>query len=255
MSKELLYRLNGNKNGKLKEYLDSFKDPINIAWYPSGGKDFRPLLYLSRKYSEINPASEEENLFPNFFIYTDYHPWSSPPKFFDTPIIHNDGRTEVIVDYMEELPVLNLPLDAEIVVFPKRSKVTNRVVFLELKVKSNILGDFKYPVIYAFVENEVFCSKILLSNNYSISHIIHIRYGGGCGGGGRASGIWLLYVLKRLGCKVFISDGHYSFQSGDEAALRLYPNLNGKIPKMRVIRTLKSESWSNHGDVTWNLII
>lgn len=247
MSKELLYRLNGNKNGRLKEYLDSLKEPLNIAWYPSAGLDFRPTLYLSQIYSETDPASIKEDTFPNFFIYTDY--LTSIP---DTSTIYEDSRTKVIVENIEELPRLGLPLNNEIVAIPGGSAETGKVVFIEIKVTSNKLGEFKYPVIYASVENEAFCSKILLPMNSDISHIMHVKYGGGLGGA-KMSGVWLLNVLKRLNCKIFVTDGGYQLDA-DQTAFTIYPNLNGDRPKLDVIRTMDKEKWSNLDDVTWNIV-
>jgi len=255
MSKELLYKINGDTNGILKRYLDTLEEPINIAWYPSSGDDFRALFYLSKKYSEINPASIKENTFPNFFIYTDYFPWCKP-KFFDSPVIFEDIGIVVTVDNFEELPELGLPVNPELVRFPKGSIVTGKVFFLEVKIKSKKLGEYKYPVIYAFVENEEFCSKILLPMKNNISHIIHIRDGGGSTGGGSGA-TWLLKVLKRLNCKIFIDDGtalHYGAPDDDSFLFKMYPNLNGEIPKMEAIRTIKSELWSGYGDVSWNII-
>ena len=46
MSIELLKFLNGNNNGLLKAFIDKVGDNPNIAWYPSAGTDFKPLLYL-----------------------------------------------------------------------------------------------------------------------------------------------------------------------------------------------------------------
>jgi hypothetical protein len=250
MSKELLTFLNGNKKGKFKSYLENLSDNPSIAWYPSAGSDFRALLYLNPKYSELNPASQEEKLFPEIFIFTDYYPWTTS-TFLDSPIIHDDGRTQITVNTIEELPGLYLPVDKEIVDFPEGSIATGKVLFLEVLVKSNLLGDFKYPVIYAFVENEPFCSKVLLLHKSIISHIIHIRYGGGACGGGKSSGIWVQNVLRQLNCKVFVTDGHYSLQSGDMAAYKLYPNLFGKPTQMKITRKIKSEGWSGHGDVSW----
>jgi len=232
MSKELLYRLNGNKNGILKEYLDSIKEPLNIARYPSAGEDFRPMLYLSHKYFE--PAPIPETIFPNFFIYSDYFPWTGT-TFLDTPTIYEDRKTKVEVLDIEELPRLNWRLDSDIVYFRHGSVATGRVLFLKIKITSMQLGELQYPLIYAFVENEQFCSKILLPMNCSISHIIHVRYGGGLGGGGIASGAWLLNVLKRLNCKVYITDGEYTPSSGDEAAYIKYENLRGEKPEMKAI--------------------
>lgn len=253
MSKELLTFLNGNNNGKFKKYLEKLSDNPCIAWYPSAGEDFRALLYLNPEFSRLNPATQVETLFPEIFIFTDYFPWTFS-TFLDSKIVHDDGRTKITVNTIEELPGLGLPIDDEIVDFTEGSVATGKVLFLELIVESNVLGKRKYPLIYAFVENEPFCSKILLTQKSTISHIIHIRYGGGCAGGGHSSGIWLLNVLKRLNCKVFISDGHYFLQEGDKAAYKLYPNLKGTAPKMNVIRTINSENWSEHGDISWNVI-
>jgi hypothetical protein len=226
----------------------------NIAWYPSAGSDFRALLYMSPEYAKINPAKKREERFPDIFLYTDYYPWPGS-GFLDSSTIYKDARTLVKLDKMEELPGLNLPIDNEIAVFPEGSKVTGRTLYLEVSIRSDILGEFTYPVVYAFVENEPFCSRVLLSGKNRISHIIHVRYGGGCGGGGRSSGVWVRNVLKRLGCEVFVTDRHYDMQSGDEEACRLYPNLRGRRPAMEIVRSIKSKSWSGHGDVAWNVLV
>lgn len=256
MSKQLLYNLNDNKNGNFRRYLDNFNGEPRIAWYLSAGTDFRPLLYLSRLFANISkPVTGTEPAPPDIFLFTDYFPWSQS-DFLDTPNIHIDDRTEVLVTSMEELPLLNIPLDAEIVAFPTGSIATRRVIFMEVTVNSTVLGEISYPVIYAFAENESFCAEKILPLNGRISHVIHVRYGGGCGGGGFASGIWINNVLKRLQCEVLITDGHYSMQAGDEWAQRRYPVLapHGRPPKFVPIRVVPSKSWSNHGDVSWNLI-
>ena len=62
-----------------------------------------------------------------------------------------------------------------------------------------------------------------------------------------------LCLIRCLGNNVIITDSHYGLHNGDEAAYRLYPELRGTHPAMRVIRTVKSEGWSGHGDVSWNV--
>ncbi len=85
--------------------------------------------------------------------------------------------------------------------------------------------------------------------------MIHVRYGGGLGEGGRASGVWILGVLNKLHCKVFITDGHYAMQDGDKSAMKLYPNLKGKPPsKMKEIRMIEGRKWSDYGDVRWYIL-
>ncbi len=252
MSKELLEYLNGNTDGRLRKLIDTLPATPSIAWYPSSGEDFRALLYLSPEYAKQHPAGQAET-FPDIFLYTDHCPWTGS-KFLSTPVVHEDKRTKISVQYMEELPRITVPVDREIVHFPDKSPGLGKVFFLELLVESNQLGTYTYPVIFCFVENEAFCAKVLLRKNGIISHAIHVRYGGGCGGGGNASGIWVPNVLTRLGCKVIVTDSHYYLQNGDEAAYRLYPELRGTHPVMRVIRTVKSDGWSGHGDVSWNIV-
>ena len=258
MSIQLLKHLNGNKNGGLKKFIDRFegKGEPRICWYPSAGEDFRALLYLHVNYSEMSPAMKDDPASPDIFLFTDYFPWKYS-GFLDTKIIFSDERTNIIVDVMEELPRLNTSLHHDIVDFPEGSNATGRALFLTIRVDSSKLGQFSFPVIYAFAENESFCAEVLLPDKAMLSHIIHIRYGGGCCGGGKASGVWMLNVLKRLGCELFITDGHYCWQRGDESAKRFYPVLGGNEtePVLECIRTVKSSNWSGHGDVTWNRVL
>ena len=251
MSKKLLCDLNGSKRGAFYKYIDGFKGEPRIAWYPSVGEDFRALLYLSPEYARINPPSEPEPLPPDIFLFTDYFPDSSS-SFLDSREIYLDDRTRISVNKIEELPRVDLSLDKEIVDL-QGSHATGHAVFMEIEASSNILGKHSYPVVYVFAENESFCAKKLIPLDAKISHVIHVRYGGGLGGGGKATGIWVLNVLQRLNCEVFITDGHYAMQSGDEAALRLYPELLGIAPGFKEIRFLRSAGWSGHGDVTWNI--
>lgn len=254
MSKRLLYTLNGNYNGLLRKFLDLQENP-RTAWYPSAGTDFHPLLYLSKEFTAISPPGRPEPEPPDIFLFTDYFPWDHS-TFLDIPRIYLDNRTEVLVDKMEELPPLNLALDDQIVDFPKGSRATGRVVYLDVRISSNKLGTFNTPVLYVFAENEVFCAEKILPLKIKIPFVIHVRYGGGAGGGGKSTGIWLLNILNHIGCEVFIHDGHFRMQSGDERAMQLYPALSGpcQLPHSETIRTLPGQAWSDYGSVSWDLI-
>lgn len=95
MSKKLLYNLNGEKTGAFRKWLDNFKGEPRIAWYPSAMEDFRDLLYLNRKYSEINPPSNPEPPPPDIFLHTDYN-W----QFSNLTVGHQiyfDKRTSVFI--------------------------------------------------------------------------------------------------------------------------------------------------------------
>ena len=258
MSKELLEALNGTNRGEFKRFLDSCKGNPRIAWYPSAGEDFRDLMYLNPLYSKITPPEFPEPKSPDIFLHTDYFPWDMS-RFLDTPEIYDkDGRTKVTVKSIEQLPDCNLPRDRGIVDFPQRNAASGKVVFMNVEIDSHRLGIFTAPVIYVFAENEAFCAKRILKYNAKISHVIHIRYGGGLGGGGKASGVWLENILLDVSCECFITDGHGNLQPGDELAMKLYPKLKGstsKKPALRQIRKIDGRFWSEHGDVSWNLLL
>lgn len=254
MSRQLLSSLNGNKNGQLKKFIDNFEGEPRIAWYPSAGEDFRAMLYLHPNYSILNPATEQEPAAPDIFLFTDYFPWEFS-RFLDKNFVYGDSRTSVIIESIEELPNLMLPLHSEIVDFIEGSKATDRAVFMKIRINSDRLGKMTIPVIYAFAENEAFCAEKLLPNHAILSHIVHVRYGGGCGGGGKASGIWLLNVLEKLQCEMYVTDTHYNWQQGDLKALELYPIIPViTTAKLISIRTISGISWSGHGDVSFNLV-
>jgi len=254
MTRQLLSSLNGNKTGLLKKFLDDFKGDPRIAWYPSAGEDFRALLYLHPSFSHLNPASRQEPQPPDLFLFTDYFPWQDS-TFMDKKTIYSDNKTTVKIEHIEELPRLNLPLHEELVDFKEGSAATDRAVFLKIRIDSDRLGSISYPVVYAFAENETFYCKKLVPSKATISHIIHVRYGGGCGGGGHASGVWLLNVLKTLSCELFITDGHHHWQRGDEFALESCPSIPRETnAQLTPIRVVQSHGWSGHGDVSWNLV-
>ncbi len=253
MSRRLLQALNGKNTGKLAEYLKTLDRDPRIAWYPSSGEDFRDLLFLHKSYNDENISGKVPEP-PEFFIHTDYFPWSTS-TFLDTPIIHDDHRTKITVTALEELPGLNLPLDREIVTFDG-SHATGKVLYLELLVESNRFGSFTARLIYAFVENEAFCARVVLPNAGRFSHVVRVVYGSGFGGG-YANGIWLKNILPRVGCEVFITDDrHYSWSRGDKAAIILYPELGPQSSELenefdpdKVIYSTRN--WHERTNVRW----
>lgn len=253
----ILETLNGTKTGKLYEFIQQLKTKRNprIAWYPSAGDDFRGVLYLSKEYSAFNPATEIEPEPPDIFLFTDYFPWTDS-KFLDTNIIYRDGRTSIEIKHIEELPKLNLERHPEIVEKIEPNHATNRVVYMELEVKSSVLKDFTNPVkvIYAFVENEAFYCDLLQKHQPHISHLIHVRYGGGLGGGGYASGRWLQSVLEKIGCEIYVNDNETSYKDGDRFFMKKCQIHSIERFDYPIIRTIPQDYWSYHGPVCWSKI-
>jgi hypothetical protein len=252
MSTEFLKSLNGRNRGALRDWIDRLDHEPRIAWYPSAGEDFLDLMYLHPGFRERSPAVQTVPPAPDIFLHSDYFPWQSS-RFLDSRWLYRDHRTSVLVTAIEELPRLDLPLDPDIVHFPEGSSATGRVLFLQLEVSSDKLGCFSAPLIYAFVENAALCAARMLPYQARVSHVVHVRSGGGLGGGGYTNGAWLLQVLERLQCELFISDGHLQHRSGDDRVLELFPNLAGpQVGLLEPIRTLPGASWSDHGDVSWH---
>ena len=255
MSKKLLETLNGNNNGAFRFWLDNLIPEPRIAWYPSAGEDFSDLLFLSQRYTDLNRGAQDDPPAPHIFLHTDYFPYKDS-KFLDKRTFNIDERTKARIKTIEELPPCDLPLDGGIVCSRDGGPATGRVVFLEMEVDSPALGKFAAEVLYVFAENAAFCAKLALPTGAKFSHIVHVRHGGGCGGGGHASGAWLLNVLGKLGCEVFITDGKYHVQSGDLRVCEIYPALSGEMDAtvLRQFRLIPSHKWSSHGDVSWNFV-
>ncbi|OGB69821.1 MAG: hypothetical protein A2486_04435 [Burkholderiales bacterium RIFOXYC12_FULL_65_23] len=252
MSIEFLQSLNGLNRGPFRDWLDRLDHEPRIAWYPSAGEDFRDLMYLHPGFRELSPAAQPEPAAPSIFLHSDYFPWKSS-RFLDSRWLYRDHRTHISVKAVEELPRLDLPLDPGIVHFPEGSSATGRVLFMQLEVNSDPLGCFSVPLIYAFVENAALCATRMLPHQARVSHIVHVRSGGGLCGGGYTNGACLLQSLERLQCELFISDGHLQHRSGDDRALALFPNLAGpQASLLDPIRMLPGTSWSHHGDVSWH---
>ncbi len=247
MSMRFLKAMNGNRRGKFAEYIAQQVTEPRILWYPSAGTDFRDLLFA---HPHLVASGEPPP--PDLFVHTDYYPWEGS-TFLDTPLLHTDSRTTVRVVHCEALPDFAGQLDPEVVHFPEGSKATGKVLFMKLEIESSVLGRFTRPLLYVFSENAAFCARRALPNHARFSHIVRVRFGGGCGGGGDSSGIWLWNALGSLGCEVFATDGHDHLQGGDRQIMRLYPELaaTGSRPATTLLRTVPGRSWSEHGDVDW----
>lgn len=253
INNSFLYKLSNPRSSLFSSFLrESRQLDLNVCWYPSAGFDFRLLLYLSDQYNiYCNSAISKEHRSPDIFILTDYY---TSPNFLKDSILYEDKYTKISVIDSEKLMPLNMRYSLELVNL-NQDRRYNNVTFVQALVESKQLGTFKAPFIYINTINEYFCVDFLIKNQANVSHIVHIRYGGGCGGGGYASGAWLNNVLGLLKTEVYITDNHENFQSGDDAFLSQFPELKlQKIPTKKLFRTIPSKDWSNHGDISWYMI-
>jgi len=251
----ILEEINGGQNGIFKRFIDSFNKSPRIAWYPSAGNDFHSMSFFSQTFLTSEPASIVEPSIPDLLIFSDYYLFEEHDFLTEgNSYIDKYGNT-IITEAVEQLPDVDLLLHPQIVDFPEgKHNLTNKVYFLKMLIKTPDYGEVGFSIVYVFSENESFCFEKLLKYDANISHIIHVRYGGGHGGGGKATGSWILKILKKIKCEIFITDGHLDQQSGDKFTESKYNITNETIPNLITIRTINEEKWSNHGDVTWNLI-
>lgn len=252
MSTEFLRHLNGNATGLLLNLIEKFEHEgrsPKIAWYPSAGNDYRGLLYLTEQYARQFPSEAAYPDQPDLFIMTDYIGNLKVER--DGFTLYSDKGTSIQLIAQEELPKLDHAWDRGIVHFEKDCGRATINIIRAISEKGQI--DVAIPVIYIEAVNETFCARHMLPYYAEITHVIHIRYGGGLGGGGRAAGGWIPGVLGRLGVQVYITDGRDYMQDGDKKALRLYPWLAPAlaIPKMTPCRKQAAKYWSDYGDVTW----
>lgn len=255
MSKQLLKHLNGTRFGKLKEFIENFDGEPKIAWYPSAGEDLGGLRFLHPNFLNKYPGSQLDPAPPDIFLFTDYFPWQNS-TFLDSRLIDAGNRTYIHVEHIEELPKLYLkPLHWELVDFPEGSIATDRAIYLEIKIDDFELGAMHFKVIYAFAENETFFCKKMLPNNAKISHVIHKRYGGSGGGGGKTWGAWLMHALKLMKCEMYISDNHRPWLPADDFVLESCND----IPKtanveLLSIRKMDKAKWNACDDVDWYMV-
>jgi len=255
MTMQMLRMIQGNTDGEFKKFLDGFEArgcSPRIAWYPSANEDFSPIERLTAASGEI--SDDVGSPAPDLFLFTDYLGGDRP--FFLRRLESREMSGTVRYSWArpEELSRLDCRLDQGIVHSPDASPHIGCAAFMWVKVGGrNEPGEYR-PVLYVVAENENFCARYLVRTGAVISQVIHVRYGGGCGGGGYSPGSWLVNVLKPLGCEVFVTDADPGFDPRDEVVVARYPEL-GPIDRMAELKLLKripGQDWSGHGEwVTW----
>lgn len=221
MSRTLLASLNQERRGSFYDWLDEHPGEPRIAWYPAAGIDFRPLLYLSKKYKErkhltLFPEGMPEA--PDIFLFTDYAtPLQKGRSYMPSvlPISYEDEWTKVSLSGSERLGRLHCLFDPLILnevsgcmrdTVYSASPDFGHVYFLLLNIESDRLKNFQQPVIYVFAENATFFTRVLIPHKARISHLIYKR-------GMGASFPWLPFVLKRLRTEVVYGDTPFNGNS------------------------------------------
>jgi hypothetical protein len=262
--KELLKGNNKESQARLDEIFHLVGDNPRILWYPSAGNDYRDILELSNiKKPEnirgsINIATDYGITdLPDLFIHTDY---STEHVKLKTGEVFNDGRTVVTIEYLYKLKFrdgLNIDyyVNPDFVVSTKDAPKSPKIYLLDVKIKSDKLGEFKKPVFYFMFENINFLQEVLLKNRINISHIVKIREG--CGKGDNKKSISVAYAfLSVLNTKYLIIDNEANFDF--DLFNRIAKNLNLEL-KDYELEELKSKRppirWSDRDVNIFKVII
>jgi hypothetical protein len=260
MSLQFLRHLDNCDGNHFSTFVSSLKHEPRIAWYPSAGTDFRALFYVNdafqSKYPPINAIDPKE---PDLFLYTDYGSYSETFEQIlfhgANPIVHDDGRSKVTLSNIEQLNPLQFLRYADYRLNDENKKYFNRVFFFNATIESDEFGSITKPVLYAFSCNEQICSELLIPKKAKISHVIHVRYGHGFGGG-NSSGHWLQHVLSELHCEVYIHDALSHYYDNE---YRIIPHYGHVIPQepistLLTIREIDGRGWSHTNKITWQRV-
>ena len=228
MSRDLLEYLKQGSQRQLAKWLDEHPGEPRIAWYPSAGLDFAPLLYFSKFYEDQHQHLNLHDS-PQIFIFTDPSfefldgltngterllrcetpsKSGSDPKLaalkdfrnymknlITGPVSHSGitcSGKRLIVEYSADPERLQpLPLQNGIVI--------DDLWFLNLKVYLDGEPSFLMPLIYAFSDTSEFFSQVLLAKKAKINHLY-------CKVRGVLDAPWLGYALRRLNTEVVVTD-------------------------------------------------
>jgi hypothetical protein len=243
-------RLKKTLKPKLLEVLSPYK---RIAWYPSAGTDFCVLKYLSGFYTEKSIGLVCPNQ-PEVFVFTDYN--INPYNEFDIEKRFHDDDNDTIYKILEtrSLTPISCEFYSEMVV-AERKEYYNNAVLLNVEVEQNH-RKYTFPVIYISVVNEAFYNNFIAINNIKLSHIIHVRYGGGVFGGSNTSGAWLQNIIQHVECDLFVTDQHLSYLEMDNYFIDIIRPIGlDTVSNYTTIHTIPSTEWSNHGLVEFRKIV
>ena len=206
-----------------KEAIKKFK---HICWYPSAGKDFRPLLFISDWYYRMHDVPRDaRQKFPDLFILTDlcglfdssgdnneylgdaYYQMRDgfcEPGSCLINVPYTNSSTQIIVKKFERLRDLDLPFDKEYANYDKAFDY-NSSLLMNVEVISR-LGDnvnrYEMAILYVAALNEFFADGFLIPNKIKTEYQVIVRYG--AFGGGHYSAEWILQRYEEFGTKYLI---------------------------------------------------
>jgi len=223
MQKNILNKCFKSSSRLWNEFVNSEGDLITL-YYPSAHEDLRPFVFSKNEALEymglnLEAAKYEE---PNFFIFSDYFPFSNS-RFFDKKTLFNDNYTYIdIEDFCEIKPVednYQYQFNQDYVHFSP-SLATGKAIFFKAKIHSHKVEApyfFRYAI-YFFYENTNLIDQLFLRNNFYFSHVVWKRDGSGLGGG-RISLQFLYPIAAKNEARFFFLWNHYQDEDNPKVNL------------------------------------
>ncbi len=260
MSSQLLQLLDNRRSVQFTKFVSSLEHEARIAWYPSAGTDFRALFYLNDVFLSANPTIEgEDPKEPDIFLYTDYAMTNDRFNHIlfhgGETVIHDDGRSTVTLSDIADFGRIDFDSYPDYQLTEKNAHFFNRVFFFNVTIESSEFGSITKPVLYAFCCNEQICSELMIPMRAKVSHIIHVRYGHGFGGG-NSSGHWIQHVLTSLSCEIYIHDGLSHYYDNEYRIISYYGVVIPQEPIsiVKTIREIDGRGWSESTRILWQQV-
>lgn len=236
----------------------------HICWYPSAGKDFRSLLFLSEWYFRKNDLSLDEGQeLPDLFVFTDYlglsdyyeEEYEKEGFEFLKPgfrLIENEyysNSTKITVKSVERLRDTGLPFSREYAAFDK-SRAYNSSFLMEVEVESMLDGvvtTYSATVLYVTVLNELFYN-FLLRCHVKVEYQVLVRYGEGFGGA-MGGPDWIILSYRELGTKYLITEYRYVEDAKNKA------DIDDPLPVLTQFHSVSAKQWSEHDNIGWFKVV
>jgi hypothetical protein len=220
-----------------------------ICYYPSAGEDCSDMLWVRPEY--LQTGTEKKYDSPSLYLHTDYYPWKNRLIFQPGQVLHDTSKGKVTVKNVEPLTTLDLPLNKELVDFPKKTENYGKCFLLDVEVDlKNGTEPEQTKLLYCFAENEAFTAMVLLENKIPVTYVCLVGYGYSFGGA-KTRGAWLTSTLERLETQCFITDSDLEWVNNDYEASFCYPILSGHPAVTSKTPSRKLGKWATWREVRW----
>ena len=273
--------VNENVENEETSLLDIISEHEVVCWYPSSGCDFTPTIFFSEiGCSNLNIPVEENQEFPDLFIFTDISP---NDVNFRNPYINNgnnisrlndiqgwryisklydEAEGKILVNSAKKLSKLNIETDCSILQNYLVEDCINDNIgncyYFDVTVKAprndtNTIEEWNTTIVYVISENRGFAKDFILSNNVNIDYVSVVRYGNSMGGGSNISPAWIRSILGNINCIYYICNGCYERKASEEE-LECFGNLNLIDTELERIAEIGESHWSGYASVIWNKV-